>query len=68
MAKEFLSRKEVPFTELNVAENEPALARLRELTGRGSVPTLIIGGQTFIGFNAHRQEIGTAVVRGCRLT
>lgn len=51
------SRHGIAYTEHNVAEDTDALQRLRQLTGRNIVPTLLIGGKVFIGFADNRQEI-----------
>ena len=53
MAKEFLSRNNVPFTEKNVSLDQEAGIELAQLGSQG-VPTLVVDGQVIIGFDQSR--------------
>ncbi len=56
MAKEFLSRKGIPYQDRDVSR-DPSLAReLVARTGQMAVPVIFIDGQMVIGFNEARLE------------
>lgn len=48
--KEFLSRKNITYTERNVAEDESALEELKQL-GYMTTPVIVVDGTTIVGFN-----------------
>ena len=48
--KEFLSSKNISYTERNVAEDESALEELKQL-GYMTTPVTVINGITIVGFN-----------------
>ena len=48
--KEFLSRKNISYTERNVAEDESALEELKQL-GYMTTPVTVIDGTAIVGFN-----------------
>jgi len=48
--KEFLSRKNITYTERNVAEDESALEELKQL-GYMTTPVIVVNGNTIVGFN-----------------
>ncbi len=50
MTKEFLSRKNITYTERNVAEDESALEELKQL-GYMTTPVTVIDGTPIVGFN-----------------
>lgn len=51
--KEFLSQKNIPFTERNIASDENALAELEKL-GYMTTPVTLIDGQVVVGFDTKR--------------
>jgi glutaredoxin len=53
--KEFLSQKEVPFTERDVSTDEKALAELENL-GYRTTPVIVIDGEVVVGFDQKRLE------------
>ncbi|MEE8201544.1 MAG: glutaredoxin family protein [Candidatus Acidoferrales bacterium] len=53
--KEFLSQKNVDFTERNVAADEAALGELEKL-GYLSTPVTVIAGEAVVGFDQPRLE------------
>jgi len=53
--KEFLSRKNVPFTDRNIAADEAALADLEKL-GYMTTPVTLIDGEVVIGFDQPKLE------------
>ncbi len=55
-ARDFFSRKGVPYEELDVSADPQALQRLRELTGQTDRPAVIVDEQVFVGFNRSRLE------------
>ncbi len=50
-AKEYLSKKGIKFTEVNVAENREAAKEMIKKTGQMAVPVIAIDDQFVIGFN-----------------
>ena len=55
-AKEYLSRRGVPFREVNVAADHTALAEMVRLSGQRGVPVIVIDGQVVVGFDRARLE------------
>jgi glutaredoxin len=53
VAKEFLSRHDVAFTEKNVSLDRAAGVELAQLGSQG-VPTLVVDDQVIIGFDQNR--------------
>lgn len=56
MAKQYLDKRGVPYTELNVSQNKEALKEMIELTGRRSVPVIACGNDVLVGFSPARLE------------
>ena len=50
-AKELLSRKQVPFTEIDLTEQDEEREKLTERTGRRTVPQIFIGDTHVGGFD-----------------
>jgi glutaredoxin len=50
---EYLSRKGIPFTEKNVADNPAAVQELMSM-GLRSLPVIVIGDKRLSGFNPAR--------------
>ncbi len=50
-AKEYLSRKDIPYLEYNVAENKEAASEMITKSGQMSVPVITIDDKVVIGFN-----------------
>ena len=50
-AKEYLSRKGVPFVEHNVAQDREKVKEMIQKSGQMGVPVIIIDGGVMIGFN-----------------
>ena len=53
--KEFLSHKNIQFTERNIADDESALAELEKL-GYMTTPVTIVDQQVVVGFNRAELE------------
>lgn len=53
--KEFLSQKNIPFTERNIAADETALAELEKL-GYMTTPVTLIDAEVVVGFDRARLE------------
>ena len=53
--KEFLSRKNISFTERNVAADPAALAELERL-GHMTTPVTLVGEEVVVGFDRARLE------------
>ncbi len=53
--KEFLSQKQVEFTERNIAADPAALAELEKL-GYMTTPVTVIDGEVIVGFNRAKLE------------
>ena len=56
MAKEFLSRRGVPFKEYDVGVDQEAAYRMIRLSGQRGVPVITIDDSVVIGFNRSRLE------------
>ena len=50
-AKDYLSRKGIPFVDRNVAQDRDAAKEMIEKSGQMGVPVIIIDGEVVIGFN-----------------
>ncbi len=53
--KEFLSQKQVEFTERNIAADEAAVGELEEL-GYMTTPVTLVDGEVVVGFDRARLE------------
>ncbi len=53
--KEFLSQKQVEFTERNIAADPAALAKLEKL-GYMTTPVTLVDGEVVVGFDRTRLE------------
>ncbi len=51
MAKEWLTAKNIPYTDYNVAEDMEKRKEIVEITGQLGVPVIKIGDEVMIGFN-----------------
>ena len=49
--KDYLSRKGISYTDINVAENRDAAKEMIQKSGQMGVPVLIINGEVVVGFN-----------------
>ncbi len=56
MAKEFLSQRGVPFTDLDVTKDRQALQDMIKISGGRSVPVIVVCEQVMVGFDAGRLE------------
>jgi len=56
MAKEFLSRKGVPYTEKDVSRDPAAASELQQLGQRG-VPVIMVNGKMVVGFDRAQLEL-----------
>ncbi|MDN5348120.1 MAG: hypothetical protein PWP65_1684 [Clostridia bacterium] len=54
--KEFLSQKGVKYQEKDIARDERAREEMYRKTGMMAVPTLLIDGRVFIGFDREKLE------------
>jgi len=62
--KEFLSQRNVPFVERDIAEDETALAELEQL-GVMTTPVTLVDGEVVVGFDRERLNallFGTGLV------
>ncbi|MFD1204581.1 MULTISPECIES: glutaredoxin family protein [Sporosarcina] len=51
MMKDYLEEQNIPFTEVNVQEDEEAQRKLVEETGQMGVPQTKLNGKWILGFN-----------------
>lgn len=58
-AKEYLLTKKIAFDDINVSENQQALAEMIEKSGQRGVPVLDIKGTIIVGFD--KEEIDEAL-------
>jgi S1-C subfamily serine protease len=52
--KEFLSRRDIPFTEKNVAADRLAAQEMIQASGQRGVPVTVIDGQAVVGYDQRR--------------
>jgi len=64
MAKEFLSRRGIPYRERDVSRDPVALAEMQHRSGQIGVPVITIGNEVIVGFNAARLEQALAAAGG----
>ncbi len=55
-ARAWLTQRKIPYEGLDVELDLSAARELRQLNPRGGVPTIVIDGQTMVGFNASEVE------------
>lgn len=52
MAKEFLTEKQIPFTDYNVADDTEKRSQMIDISGQMGVPVIVIDNQdVIVGFN-----------------
>jgi glutaredoxin len=51
MAKEYLAGKNIPFTDINVAEDQNARQEMITMSGQMGVPVIKIENDVIVGFN-----------------
>lgn len=51
LAKAYFQEKNIPYTEVNVAEDENAQQEMIQKSGQLGVPVLEVGGQILVGWN-----------------
>ncbi|MGN7356498.1 glutaredoxin family protein [Paenibacillus sp. SAF-054] len=56
-AKRYFQENRIPYTEFNCEENEDYVREVWELTGKQTVPTLVIDDRVFVGFAENFKEI-----------
>lgn len=56
MAKEWMTSKNVSFTDYNVGEDQDKRKEMIEMTGQLGVPVIKIGNDVMIGFNQEKME------------
>jgi len=49
--KEYLSRKGIPYTDIDVAQDREKAKEMIQKSGQMSVPVIIIDGEIVVGFN-----------------
>jgi glutaredoxin 3 len=54
LAKEFLTEKNIPFTNFNVAEDAAKREEMINLTGQLGVPVIQIGDDIMVGFDREK--------------
>lgn len=55
-AKDFLTERQVPYVEYNVADDEVRREEMVEKSGQYGVPVVEIGGEIIVGFDRLRLE------------
>lgn len=65
--KEYLSRRGIPFREVDVGRDPVAAAEMVRLTGQRGVPVTVIDGQAVIGFDRARLDRLLSQPQGTRL-
>lgn len=54
MAKEWLTEKNIPFTDYNVGDDIAKRKEMIEMTGQLGVPVIRIGDEVMVGFNQEK--------------
>jgi glutaredoxin len=58
MAKEFLSKKRVPFQDFDVTKDKSALEEMRAISGGAlRVPVISVCNEVMVGFDKNRLEL-----------
>ena len=50
-AKDYLSQKEIPYTDINVAQDKDAAKEMIQKSGQMGVPVITIDNEVVVGFN-----------------
>ena len=50
-AKEYFSQKEIPYTDINVAQDRDAAKEMIQKSGQMGVPVITIDNEIIVGFN-----------------
>jgi len=50
-AKDYLSRKGIPYTDINVAQDKEKAKEMIQKSGQMGVPVITIDGEVVVGFN-----------------
>jgi glutaredoxin 3 len=56
MAKEWMTSKNIPFSDYNVGEDQDKRKEMVEMTGQLGVPVIKIGNEVMVGFNQEKME------------
>ncbi len=56
MAKEYLTSKNIPFTEVDVSADQAAAAELFKKTGQYAVPVIEVDGKLIVGFDKRKLD------------
>ncbi len=54
--KEFLSERDVQYSEYNVEDDPQARVRMMEISGHNTVPTIVVGEEAVVGFDPRRLD------------
>ena len=55
-AKEYLTRREIPFREYNVAADRKAAKEMVKKSGQLGVPVITVNGEVLVGFHQDRLD------------
>ena len=55
-AKDYLSRKGIPYVDYNVAENKDKAKEMIQKSGQMGVPVIIVDNEIMVGFNQTRLD------------
>ncbi len=55
-AKEYLSRKGISYTDIDVAQDREKAREMTQKSGQMSVPVIIINGEVIVGFNQSKLD------------
>lgn len=59
--KDYLTEKNIPFTDINVAENEIKAQEMVEKSGQMGVPVIDIDGEIIVGFDKEKIDAALAL-------
>ena len=55
-AKEYLSRKNIPYDDINVAQDREAAKEMIKKSGQMGVPVIIVDDEIIVGFNQNQLD------------
>lgn len=54
--KQFLSKNNIPYTEIDVSKDEAALEEMKNISGQMSVPVTVIGDEVITGYDKKKLQ------------
>jgi len=61
-AKDYLSQKEIPYIDYNVAQDRDKASEMIQKSGQMGVPVIIVDNEVIIGFNQTKLDLGEPII------